>query len=249
MHDALITCRSSRRRGPVCASGRCGWIAAHCTSLSRNKGNTTHPPPFARANRRAAPTSTGYRPWNGASMDRRTLSISRAGPCQVEVQSGCSPMSVSCAALRSLSPGSAGRKARASPVCRRAARPRTARAQAGRYHGSVTREGWNHEVSADPRISSLPHRPSLRLKLDGWRTVGRNLGMAAARSAGGFGRNQGFCAIPELWVQRRHDRCASQSSSRRAPRPPSRPAGWWMYSPVSGVSTSAGRARIRPPYP
>lgn len=58
----LITRRSSTRRGPVWTIGRCGWIAAHCTSFSQNRRDTVHPPPFGRVNHRTALTSIGYRP-------------------------------------------------------------------------------------------------------------------------------------------------------------------------------------------
>jgi hypothetical protein len=58
----LITRRSSTRRGPVCTIGRCGSIAAHCTSFSQNKRDTVHPPPSGRVNHRSPPTSIGYRP-------------------------------------------------------------------------------------------------------------------------------------------------------------------------------------------
>lgn len=40
----LITRRSSTRRGPVWTIGRCGSIAAHCTSFSQNRRDTVHPP-------------------------------------------------------------------------------------------------------------------------------------------------------------------------------------------------------------
>jgi hypothetical protein len=58
----LITRRSSTRRGPVWTIGRCGSIAAHCTSLSQNTPDTVHPPLFARVNHRTSLTSIGYRP-------------------------------------------------------------------------------------------------------------------------------------------------------------------------------------------
>jgi hypothetical protein len=46
----------------VWTSGRCGSIAAHCTSFSQNSRDTVHPPPFGRVNHRDAPMSIGYRP-------------------------------------------------------------------------------------------------------------------------------------------------------------------------------------------
>ncbi len=57
----LITRRSSTRRGPVCTIGRHSPIAAHFTSLSQNKRDTVHPPPFGRVNHRAPPTLLGCR--------------------------------------------------------------------------------------------------------------------------------------------------------------------------------------------
>ena len=58
----LITRRSSTRRGPVWTIGRCGAMAAHCTSFSQNRRDTVHPLPFGRVNHRTAFTSIGYRP-------------------------------------------------------------------------------------------------------------------------------------------------------------------------------------------
>jgi hypothetical protein len=58
----LITRRLSTRRGPVWTIGRCGSIAAYCTSLSQNKHDTVHPPPFGRVNHRAAPRQLGTDP-------------------------------------------------------------------------------------------------------------------------------------------------------------------------------------------
>ena len=58
----LITRRSSTRRGPVWTIGRCGSIAAHCTSFTQNRRDTVHPLPFGKVNHRTAFTSIGYRP-------------------------------------------------------------------------------------------------------------------------------------------------------------------------------------------
>lgn len=58
----LITRRSFTRRGPVWTIGRCGSIAAHCTSFSQNSRHTAHLPPFGRMNHRTVLTSIGDRP-------------------------------------------------------------------------------------------------------------------------------------------------------------------------------------------